>query len=144
MNMFCAQIKFWQHFKNLKQGGCLPPYSDISGGPKQPPGLISLKCCKNVTGAQNMLIYILGYITYIFVRGVDAPKANLLKLWQTELDVSSEDHLSLLRRGFNTAKIKAREASARFLTQYGVERGGGWYKLYLKIRYKKRHMIQYI
>ena len=31
----------------------------------------------------------------------------------------------LLRRGFNTAKIKAREASARFLTQYGVEPGGG-------------------
>ena len=30
---------------------------------------------------------------------------------------------SLLRRGFNTAKIKAREASARFLTQYGVEPG---------------------
>ena len=24
-------------------------------------------------------LYILGYITYIFVRGVDAPKANLLK-----------------------------------------------------------------
>ena len=32
---------------------------------------------------------------------------------------------SLLRRGFNTAKIKAREASARFLTEYGVEPGGG-------------------
>ena len=24
-------------------------------------------------------LYILGYITYIFVKGVDAPKANLLK-----------------------------------------------------------------
>ena len=32
---------------------------------------------------------------------------------------------SLLPRGFNTAKIKAREASARCLTQYGVEPGGG-------------------
>ena len=34
---------------------------------------------------------------------------------------------SLLRRGFNTAKIKARGASARFPTEYGVEpgRGGG-------------------
>ena len=31
---------------------------------------------------------------------------------------------SLLRRCFNTAKIKAREASVRFLTQYGVEPGG--------------------
>ena len=37
----------------------------------------------------------------------------------TELAISS-----LLRRGFGTAKIKAREASARFLTQYGVEPGG--------------------
>ena len=34
--------------------------------------------------------------------------------------------LFLHRRGFNTAKIKAREASARFLTQYDVEPGGGW------------------
>ena len=34
-------------------------------------------------------------------------------------------YISLLCRGFNTAKIKAREASARFLTQYGVEPGGG-------------------
>ena len=32
--------------------------------------------------------------------------------------------LSLLRRGFNTAKIKSREAYVRFLTQYGVEPGG--------------------
>ena len=40
---------------------------------------------------------------------------------------------SLLHKGFNTAKIKARETSARFLTQYGVELGGGGlYKLYLK------------
>ena len=32
--------------------------------------------------------------------------------------------VSLLRRGFNTAKLKAIEASARFLTQHGVESGG--------------------
>ena len=76
MSMFCAQTKFWQYFKNLKQGAVWPP-SDISGGPKQPPGLMSLKYCKNVIGAQNMLIYILGYITHTFVRGVDASKANL-------------------------------------------------------------------
>ena len=31
----------------------------------------------------------------------------------------------LLRRGFNTAQITARLASARFLTQYSVEPGGG-------------------
>ena len=41
-------------------------------------------------------------------------------------DASSlHSELSLLRRGFYTAKIKATEASARFLTQYGVEPGGG-------------------
>ena len=32
---------------------------------------------------------------------------------------------SLLRRSFNTACIKAREATARFLTQRGVEPAGG-------------------
>ena len=34
-------------------------------------------------------------------------------------------YVRLLRRGFHTVKIKARETSARFLTQYGVEPGGG-------------------
>ena len=44
--MFCAQIKFLQYFKNLKQGGRLPP-----------PPVNPLKYCKNVVGAQNMLTY---------------------------------------------------------------------------------------
>ena len=76
--MFCVQMTFWQYFKNIKQGGCLLPPSDTSGGPKQSPVLMSLKYCKNVIGHKTCL-YILGYITYIFVRGTDALKANLLK-----------------------------------------------------------------
>ena len=54
--MFSELIKFLQYFKNLKQGGCLPPLSDISEEPKEPPGLMFLKYCKNVIGAQYMLI----------------------------------------------------------------------------------------
>ena len=49
---------FWQYFKNLKQGVvCSTPATSVGGGLKQPPGLMSLKYCKNVIGAQNMLTY---------------------------------------------------------------------------------------
>ena len=41
------------------------------------PGLMFLKYCKNVIAAQNMPIYLM---IYIFKRGVDASKANLLKM----------------------------------------------------------------
>ena len=47
---------------------------------------------------------------------------------------------SLLRRGFNTEKIEVREASARFLTQYGPNRGGGDTNYIGRIQYRKRHM----
>ena len=55
--MFCAQITFWQSFKNRKLGGCLPASVISGGGAKQPPGLMSLNFYKRVIGAQNMLIY---------------------------------------------------------------------------------------
>ena len=93
-----------------------------------PPGLISLKYCKNVTGAQNMLIYILGYITYIFVREVDAPKANLLKKGsdkQNWMFRAKTICLSLLRRGFNTAKIKAKDSLPDFSLNMASNWGGG-------------------
>ena len=38
-----------------------------------------LKYCKNVTGGQNMLMYIFGRIAYIFNRGADASEAIILK-----------------------------------------------------------------
>ena len=52
------------------------------GGAKQPPGLMFLKYCKNFIGAQNMPIHL---ITYIFNRGVDAFKTNLLKMALVEM-----------------------------------------------------------
>ena len=77
--MFCVQITFWQYFKNVKQGLFAPPPPVTSvGGAKQPPSLMSLKYCKMLLVHKTSL-YILGYIIYIFVRGVDALKANLLK-----------------------------------------------------------------
>ena len=63
--MFCAQITFWQSFKNRKQGGCLPPSVTSVGGAKQPPGLMSLNCYKRVIDAQNMLIYFRLHYLYI-------------------------------------------------------------------------------
>ena len=63
--MFCAQITFWQYFKNVKQGGCLA-------------SPMSLKYCKNVIGAQNMLTYFRLHYLHI-CQGVDALKANPLK-----------------------------------------------------------------
>ena len=57
--MFCALVKFLQYFKNLKQGDCLPPPSDINGRPKKLHGLMFLKCCKNVIGARNMPIQLI-------------------------------------------------------------------------------------
>ena len=50
--------------------------TSVGGGPKQPPGLMLLKYCKNFIGAQNMPIHL---INYMFKRGVDASKTNLLK-----------------------------------------------------------------
>ena len=52
------------------QGGCLAP-SDISGGggAKQSPGLMPLKFVKTLL-VHITCIYTLGYITYIFIRGV--------------------------------------------------------------------------
>ena len=47
----------------------MPP-SDISGGQKQPPGLMSLKYCKNVIGAQNMLVYFRLHDLYICQGGL--------------------------------------------------------------------------
>ena len=55
-----------------------PPVTSVRG-PKQPPGLTFpkfQKYCKNFIGAQNMPIHL---ITYIFNRGVDTSKTNLLK-----------------------------------------------------------------
>ena len=54
--------------------------TSLEGGGKQPPCLTFLKYCKNVIGAQNMLIYFrLHCLLYIFNRGVDVSQANLLK-----------------------------------------------------------------
>ena len=53
--MFCAQITFDNTLRTSSRGLFGPP-SDISWGPKQPPGLMYLKYCKNVIGPQNMLI----------------------------------------------------------------------------------------
>ena len=50
--------------------------TSVGGGGKQPPGLMFPKYCKKFIGAQNMPIHL---ITYIFNRGVDASKTNLLK-----------------------------------------------------------------
>ena len=74
------------------------------------------------------------YITYA-EHWSDAEDENFL--------ATAYSNISLLRRGFNTAKPKAREASARFLTQYGVQPGGDTNYIW-RIRYGKRHMIQYI
>ena len=56
-----------------------------------------LKHCKNFTGAQNMPIHL---ITYIFNRGIDASKTNLLKeaLFQFVYTVKfeSQSHLDLV------------------------------------------------
>ena len=56
-------MTFLQYFGNIKPGGCLPPSIDISEGPKQPPGLMFLKDCENVT-AHKTCLYILGYVAY--------------------------------------------------------------------------------
>ena len=55
------------------------------------------------------------------------PDAYILETGNATENDGIKKYLSdpLLRRGFNTAKIKAREASARLLTQYSVEPGGG-------------------
>ena len=51
--------------------------TSVGGGAKHPlPALMFPKYCKNFIGAQNMPIHL---ITYIFNRGVDASKTNLLK-----------------------------------------------------------------
>ena len=65
--MFCVQITFWQYFKNFKQGFFLPPPSDTSvvGGGKTTPRFNVLKYCKNVIGAQNMLVYFRLHYLYI-------------------------------------------------------------------------------
>ena len=77
--MFCTLIKFLLFFRNLKQGGCPPPpVTSVGGGAKQPPGLTFLSTVITLLMHKTCL-YILGYITYIFNRRVDASKANLLK-----------------------------------------------------------------
>ena len=75
--MFCALIKFLLYFKNLKQRGCFSSLGDISGGGgKTAPGLTFLKYFKTLL-VHKTCLYILGYIAYIFSRGVGASKANL-------------------------------------------------------------------
>ena len=58
---------------------------------------------------------------------IRVPDAYIVETGNARENDGIKKYLSdpLLRRGFNTAKITAREASARFLTQYGVEAGGG-------------------
>ena len=78
--MFCAPITFLQYFKDIKPGGLFRVPTDVTGGGKPPPCLTFLKYCQNVICTQNMLIYFrLHCLLYIFNRGVDASKANLLK-----------------------------------------------------------------
>ena len=62
--MFCAQIKLGNTLRTLSRRLFAP------SGP--------FKYCKNVIGAQNMLIYFRLHYLYI-CQGVDASKANLSK-----------------------------------------------------------------
>ena len=62
--MFCAQIKFGNTLRTLSRRLFAPS--------------AHLKYCKNVIGAQNMLIYFRLHYLYI-CQGVDASKANLPK-----------------------------------------------------------------
>ena len=63
-------------------GRLAPPVTSVGGGSKVTPGLLFLKYCKNVISVQNMLIYftLRCMHAYIFNRGVEASKANLLKM----------------------------------------------------------------
>ena len=72
--MYCAPITFLHYFKEHKYY-----FKEHKGGGGQHPRFMFLKYCKNVVGAQNILIRIFCPNAYIFNRGVDAPQANLLK-----------------------------------------------------------------
>ena len=76
--MFCALIKFLEYFKDLKQLGRFTS-NDISVSVGRGMGWGKTKYCKNVIGAQNMLVCFRLYCLYIQRGGGDAFKTNLLK-----------------------------------------------------------------